>query len=219
MKRFIHLIFFPLLLCCCQTDGSQSVNASKKVSKYTRLLSKFKEITIDTLRIYSPPESKGKEFNGVVLDSADAILFPTEIAEQHFGDPPGLFAIYRFTIDSNRLGLIARTPSVYSASSIKIFFFDIAKDSITSYVELAESLGDAGAYWEKESWLFNDKNKHLITFMWIFESFDNSVENEKDTTIEKWNHYYLLDISKIGVDTVSKDEKKLVKRFGHLMRQ
>ncbi|MCD6011260.1 MAG: hypothetical protein K0Q79_1122 [Flavipsychrobacter sp.] len=216
MRKLFYLVLFLLFFSCDQEEKSQS-NLLRKGSKYSRLLSKFKEITIDTLKIYSPPESKGVEFNGTELDSADAVLFPTEIAEQHFGDPPGLFAIYRFIIDGNKLGLIARTPSVYSASSIKLFFFDIAIDSFTSYIELAESLGDAGAYWEKESWLFKD-NSNLRAFVRIFESYDNSVENEGDTTIDVSNYYYLIDISQGKLDTISRDNKELLQMFGQLVK-
>jgi hypothetical protein len=90
--------------------------------------------------VYSPEELTG-QYKGIELDSSDAVLFPADISQQHFNDPPGLFAVYKFPINGNTLDLIARTPSEYVPSSIKLFFLDKVRDSITSYIELAENWG------------------------------------------------------------------------------
>lgn len=84
---------------------------------------------------------------------------------------------------------------------------------------MAETFGDAGDMAEKTSWLFKDEYKKYKCFMWVEESHDNSVDDEKDTTVQRWNYYYLLDFSKAKVDTVNKDEKELLKKFGSLIRQ
>lgn len=210
--------FLVLLFSCNPRQEKQLKVEIKKESKYNRLLSKYKEISIDTLKVYSPEEIKDK-FNGSELDSADATLFPTEIARQHFNDPPGLFAIYKFAIDNNRTGLITRTPSEYAPTSIKLFFFDKKKDAITSYIQLAENWGDAGDYMSEDSWLFKENNKHLQVFIRIMDGHDNSVDNEKDTTKDESYRYYLLDLSKSNVDTINKDEKELIKKFGSLIKQ
>lgn len=47
---------------------------TQKESKYKKLLSKYQEIELDTLCVYSPEELTG-EFKGVPLDSVDAIYF------------------------------------------------------------------------------------------------------------------------------------------------
>lgn len=224
MKKTLIYFFIVTLLSCDQNQNPNTTLDTKRGSKYEKLLSKFKDIEIDTLRIYSPEYSSDSseklngEYIGIELDSTDAILFPNDIAQQHFNDPPGLYAIYKFKVDSNTLGLITRTPSEYVPSSIKLFYFDKIKDSITSYLELAETWGDAGDYMSKDSWLFKDKLQNLQAFTWVMEGHDNSVDNEKDTTTQEWNYYYLLDISKPKVDTISKDENELIKKFSNIIK-
>lgn len=217
IKSAFYFVLLTAVLSCgeMETDKKENITA-KSESKYTKLLSKFKSKSFDTLRVYSPEELDG-EYRGVELDSADAVLFPKDIADQHFNDP-GLFAVYQFPIDDNRLGLIARTPSMYVPSSLKLFFFDKAKDSITSYVELAETWGDAGDYMQKDSWLFKDNGKQIKSFVWLMEGHDNSVENENDTTTEEWNNYYLLDLSKGNADTISKNSEDLKRIFSSLIK-
>ena len=219
MRKILYFILPLLAFSCDQTQTTQKkeTNPVKKESKYKRLLAKYKNKSFDTLQVYSPEELTG-EYKGVELDSADAILFPEDIAQQHFSDAPGLFAVYKFAIDSNRLGLITRTPSEYVPSSIKLFFFDKAKDTITSYVELAESWGDAGDVWIKDAWIFKNQQKHFESFIMVQEMHYNSVDDENDTTVQRWNYYHLLNLTKDG-DTISKDEKELSGRFRHLIEK
>jgi len=132
MKKTLIYIFIVTLFSCDQAQKTDTSVETKRESKYGKLLSKFKDISIDTLRIYSPEYSSEKligEFVGVELDSTDAILFPNDIELQHFNDPPGLYAVYKFPVDSNTLGLITRTPSEYVPSSIKLFYFDKIKSA------------------------------------------------------------------------------------------
>ena len=216
IMRLIYITVVVLLIGCVQSQKRQSDVETKKESKYKELLSKFKDRSFDTLKVYSPEELTG-EYKGVELDSADAVLFPEDIAQQHFNDPPGLFAIYKFSIDSNKIGLIARTPSEYVPSSIKLFLFDRAKDTITSYIELAESWGDAGDYMTKNAWIYKENGKSLRTLIWLMEGHDNSVEDERDTTHEERNYYYLVDLSNGEIDTISKDDQGLEKKFSNLL--
>ena len=117
--KYSSIAFIILLLACNQTTNSSET----RTSKYSRLLSKFQEISFDTLEVYSMGDGaeKNYKYNGVQLDSLDAILFPADIAKRHFSDPPGLFACYKFKIDSFKTGLITRTPSEYYPTSIKLF--------------------------------------------------------------------------------------------------
>lgn len=205
-------------MSCHQPKERQPETKARRESKYDRLLTKFKDIRFDTLEVYSPEELTG-EYKGVALDSSDAVLFPADIAQQHFNEPPGLFAVYQFPISDKVLGLIARTPSEYVPSSIKLFFLDKEKDSITSYKELAENWGDAGDVSIKTAWLLKDRQQKLKTFIWVQESHYNSVDDEQDTTIQQWNYYYLLRLSGKGADTVSQDEKQLEREFSRLLKR
>ena len=192
--KYSSIAFIILLLACNQTTNSSET----RTSKYSRLLSKFQEISFDTLEVYSMGDGaeKNYKYNGVQLDILDAILFPADIAKRHFSDPPGLFACYKFKIDSFKTGLITRTPSEYYPTSIKLFIYESSKDTLEEFSELAESIGDAGALRDVNSWLFRDSIKDVHAFTWIRDSEDNSVENEKDTTISITNFFTLSNITK-----------------------
>lgn len=220
MRKLLYLTILISLLSCDLKPTRQQQSDMPKESKFKSLLAKYKDISFDTLQVFSSEELENRQykFKGKQLDSADVSLFPKELSEQYVNDN-GFFACYKFTIDSNRMGLITRTPSTYESSSVKLLIFDKQQDAVTDFIELAETFGDAGDMAEKTSWLFKDNEKEYKTFTWVEERHDNSVDDEKDTTVQTWNYYYLLDISKSNVDTVSKDEKELLKRFGSLIRQ
>lgn len=220
MRKLLYITTLILLFGCDQKTTKQQQPDLPKESKFKSLLTKYKDISFDTLQVFSSEELESSQykFKGNQLDSADVSLFPKELAEQYVNDN-GYFACYKFIIDSNRTGLITRTPSTYEPSSVKLLIFNKQPDAITDFIELAETFGDAGDMAEKTSWLFKDDKKEYKSFIWVEESHDNSVDDEKDTTVQTWNYYYLLDISKSTVDTLSKDEKELLNRFGSLIRQ
>jgi hypothetical protein len=218
MKKLFYLITIIALYSCNKTTETlSSPKIEVKIeSRYSQLLKKFKNISLDTLKVFSDEDYK--TFKGRKLDSLDVILFPKEIAEAHFIDPPGIFACYKFTIDSNRIGLIARTPSEYVPSSIKLFVYSKEKDEITNYIELAESWGDAGDVLEKTSWLFRNKDNSVSSLVWVHEMHYNSAEVENDTTSESWDYHYLINISKTKIDTINKDSKMLTKAFRNILK-
>jgi hypothetical protein len=220
MRKSLYLIVFILVFGCNQTSTKQQRPDMLKESKFKNLLTKYKTISFDTLKVFSVEdvENDTYKFKGTHLDSNDVKLFPAPLSEQYVIDN-GYFACYKFSIDSNRTGLLTRTPSTYEPTSIKLLIFDKQEDVITDFVELAETVGDAGDIVEKIAWLFTDDNKKYKSFVWVKESHDNTVDDEKDTTVRMWNSYCLLDISKTQVDTVSKNEKDLLRKFGAVIRQ
>jgi len=149
------------------------------------------------------------KYNGVQLDSVDAILFPVDIAKRHFSDPPGLFACFKFKIDSLKTGLIARTPSEYYPTSIKLFIYESSKDTLEEFSELSEFIGDAGALRDVNSWLFRDSIKDIHAFTWIHDSEDNSVENEKDTTVSITHFFTLSNVTKNKIKKLDSSIAKL----------
>jgi hypothetical protein len=216
MKQLLSLICLCAVFSCGQQQEPIESKPGTKNSKYDKLFAYFYNIGIDTLDVSSPADQNSL-FNGKEIDSAGALLFPKDLRTRQF-DMPGLFGIYKFVIDSNRLGLIARTPSEYEPSSIKLFFFDIKKDSITNYIELGERWGDAGDYMELNSWLFRDSTKQLKTLIWEHQGHDNSVDNPKDTTIETADYYTLLDISKPRIDTIFERKEKLPEQYKQVIK-
>jgi hypothetical protein len=216
MKKLLYLTCLCAVFSCGEPEPINSKPGTKD-SKHKKTLAYFYNIGIDTLEVGSPHDS-ASFFYGKEIDSTGAMMFPEDIRKRHFFDPPGLFGIYKFAIDSNRLGLIARTPSEYVASSIKLFFFDIKRDTITNYIELGETWGDAGDFVELNSWLFRDSSKRLQALIWEHQGHDNSVDNEKDTTVSTADYYTLLDISKPRIDTIFDRKEKLPKQYEQLLK-
>jgi hypothetical protein len=129
-----------------------------------------------------------------------------------------LYGVFKFAIDSNRLGLIARTNSIHAPVSIKLFFFDIKKDTIANYIELADYQQDAGDFMKMRSWLFRDSSKRLQTLIQEHEWHDNSADNPKDTIVTTADYYTLLDISKPRIDTIFERKEKLPKQYEQLIQ-
>jgi hypothetical protein len=214
-----HLLY---LLCLCAVAGcgeQEPINAKPgtKDSRYKKTLNYFYNIGIDTLLV-EPPRETESVFFGKEIDSVGAMMFPEEIRKEYFDNTPELFGVFKFVIDSNRLGLIARTPAPYLPLSIKLFFFDIKKDTITNYIELANGLVDAGDFMEVNSWLFRDSSKHLHALIWEHQRHDNSDDNPKDTTIKTADYYTLLDISAPRIDTLFDRKETLPKQYEQLIK-
>jgi hypothetical protein len=218
MKKLLYLLIILMFFSCeKKTKHTQKIVAKKnKDSKYENLLSKFKDISIDTLEVYS--SENYDNYKGIKMDSVDAILFPKEIAEEYFLEHD-LYACYKFDINSTKIGLLARTPSMYVPSSIKLFFYNKTEDNIKEYIELAESWGDAGDSMEKTSWIIQNKKNEINVLMRIRESHDHSIENENDTIVENWYYHNLINISKQKIDTISKDSKLITKKFKSLLNK
>lgn len=217
MKQLFFLLCLLALFSCGQQKPIKS-NVAQSNSKFEPLFAQFKDVDIDTLQVYSTQDSTDV-MSGLPIDSIGALFFPEDMAQIHFHEPPSLFAIYKFPIDKDRLALLARTPSDYVPSSIKLFIFDKAKDSLTSYIEVGETIGDAGDYMIKNTWIFRDtSSKHLQALVNITQGHDNSVDNPKDTTIKEDEYYSLLDLQKPRIDTIFADKQQLPDKYKAVVR-
>jgi len=214
-QRLIFTLSILTLLSCNSKQSKDEI----KTSKLTHLIGQFKEVKIDTFKVFSnfDPDSVGFKFLGTEIDSTDIKYFPDNIKEQYaVGNKT--YACLKFDIDSTTIGLISRTPSEYVSSSIKLFIVDKQADKISEYVELAEMIGDAGDVLEKQSWLFFDKDKKLNSLIWEIQSHDNSVENEKDSTQTIDNKYFQLVRSRQKFDTLKITNENLKIRFAKLLK-
>ncbi|MBB1284562.1 hypothetical protein HRH25_09275 [Flavisolibacter sp. BT320] len=224
MKTSVPCLLLLLLAACNgepTTTGENNTVQNEEApaeSQNAGLLAPFREKRFDTLWVYSPPDLKGT-YEGVPLDSAAAVLFPPEIAEKHFSDPPGLFAVYRLPLAPGFTGLLARTPDWYVPNSLKLFYWNQKADSITSYVELAQAWGDASDFHRKDAWIFRAADSSLQALVWFYEEHDNSIEMPSDKTKTVRQSYALLALSGPRADTLSKDSAALASRFGHLTRK
>ncbi|MBL0881913.1 MAG: hypothetical protein IBJ16_00960 [Chitinophagaceae bacterium] len=217
MRNTFFIFSFVLLFSCSEHNNQDPIN---KESKFSSLLTKYKDISFDTLKIFSSDntEIETYQYKGVQLDSLDVLLFPESIANRY--NPSEVFAAcFKFPLDSSRIALITRVPSTYQSSSLQLLIFDRNSDRVTDIIELAEMVGDAGDVYSKHSWLYKTIKEGTQIFGWIQESHDNSVENENDTTIQITNTYYLLSILKDKVDTINQNKELLAKQFESLLRQ
>jgi hypothetical protein len=219
MKKLFFLAGMVALFSCDQPKPIQSKGGIVYNGRFKGLFAQFFNIGLDTLEVHSP-DTVPSVYNGRSIDSLNAQLFPSEMAQHHTAENPELFAIYKFMIDSARMGLLARTPSEYEPSSIKLFLWDKRKDSLTSYIELGETWGDAGDYMYKKSWLFRDtSSRHIQALIEEFQGHDNSVDNPKDTTREERYLYTLVDFTKNGLDTIFIDQEKLPGKYSQLIKK
>jgi hypothetical protein len=219
MKKLFFLAGMVALFSCDQPKPIQSKGGIVYNGRFKGLFAQFFNIGLDTLEVHSP-DTLPSVYNGRSIDSLNAQLFPSEMAQHHTAENPELFAIYKFMIDSARMGLLARTPSEYEPSSIKLFLWDKRKDSLTSYIELGETWGDAGDYMYKKSWLFRDtSSRHIQALIQEFQGHDNSVDNPKDTTREERYLYTLVDFTKNGLDTIFIDQEKLPGKYSQLIKK
>ena len=227
MKKLIA-IFVVLSLVSCGKEVPKTEIKKEKVpetkvwvSKNQKFLDKFKTIDFDTLKVFSSDDvydDKIFEFRGKQLDVNDVKLFPKEVRLIDI-DKVDAYSVYKFDIDKNYIGLIIRTPSEYWSSSIKLFIYDKNKEMVTNYEELGESIGDAGYHMDISSWIIKNGNSFKI-FEWIYEYYDNSVEEEEPKTPNyKENHYFLLQLNNGKFDTISKNNKQLEKQFSKLLRK
>lgn len=225
MKKLIILFGFLALISCNEEKKTSLklpiVLKEEKVwiSKNQKFLDKFKTIDIDTLKVFSGEEvfDSNFEFFGKKIERSDSKIFPSDfnIFEDNKVET---YAIYKFEIDKNNLGLIARTPSEYWPTSLKLFVYDKNKDKITNYTEIGESWGDAGDRLIKKSWFFKNKND-ISCFLWVYYAHDNSVDEDLENPSFIENHYFLLNFKNGEIDTISKNNKQLEKQFSNIIKK
>lgn len=218
MKFYTIILIFIFISCAREknTEIKKDEKSEPKVIRNEQLLNKFKTIIIDTFYVYSTYENN--KFEGVRIEKSEAEIFPEEII--HTYSEIDIFACYKFIIDSTRIGLIARTPSEYSSTSIKLFIYDKKSNSIINYIELAGSWGDAGDSMEKRSWLFWGNNK-LKLLSEKTERTDHRAyaEDENDTIVETWNDLYLIDFKNSIFDTLNTSEKRIRSKYYKLLNK
>lgn len=173
---------------------------NKHESRYKNLLSKYETITpTDTLKFVSDTK-----LGNIEIDSMNASLFPKP-SDYVFSNPTGFFAIYKFSIDDNRIALITRTPSYYDvSSSIDVFIYDKNKDTIMTQLQLANQWGDAGDYWIRSCMLYKENNKDLRAIIKDIRGHDKVADWKDDKTIPPSTELLLLDLTNEKIDTLNK---------------
>jgi hypothetical protein len=206
MRQCIFLLFAVVVLGSCADQ-----KAVVKESKFAGLISQYKEISIDTFRVYSTSDilSDTFKFKGSLIDTSFIKQFPKRLLF-NFPQDKDYYACFRFSIDSNRIGLITRRPADFTSSSIELLVLDSRKDSIVDCFELADTWYDAEDDMIKVSWIFKDADHSIKTFIWKNSS---SIADEPGAKKIIIAHYYLVDLSKNKLDTIQTDNGSMLNNF------
>lgn len=223
--RIIYPSLLVLLISSCDNGSASNVTIDtstktevislKTAATYARLLEKFPPVSFDTLGIEGPGISDANSpFNGHLLDNHLTELLPKEISRHNYS-----YAISQFPLDADNTGLIARVPGEYESSAVVLLIYNHSSNTLKFGAELADTWGDAGDVEEKWSWLIRTTGQPLQKLLVRYTAHDNSVDNEKDTTMESSTDYFLLYITAKGEDTVQKDNPTLLGMYGHLLNR
>lgn len=224
-----------LLLLSCSGNRTPSVNvellpdsvlhrtaaSTKETKTYAQLLQKFKALSFDTLEVFPPLNLQDTSFRywGVPLDEPEVDLLPDEAGDFDAGLQPSHFAVYQFPMDSATTGLIVRTPSHQVSTSIMLLAYNKKDDAITASTQLCDKKVNGGFSYLKKAWLIKTPQQKLQSLVWTTSTTDHSVANKADSTIEKHNSYYLLNILSYYMrDTTARDSATLVKNYKRLLK-
>ncbi|TAE87319.1 MAG: hypothetical protein EAY81_04250 [Bacteroidetes bacterium] len=208
MTKTILIIFLSFTIVACLQ------NNAIETSKFNRLKAFYKDTTFADIFIF--PDTGYTDsiyvFKGNQIDSATFNIL-TECVTQGLPWTEGFYGIYSFLINKQFAGLLTRTPGEYASTAISLWIYDIKNDSIVNNIQLADIFGDAGASETLTSYLFFDKQKILKALTYRHYSYDHSVEEESDTTVEEYWNYYLTKFDYTSVDTLSTDSLILHGQF------
>lgn len=213
--RKVSLLLIPVLLTACNHKDRDDIAET--------FISKFKSVKPDTLRVYSDEEYT--DYQGTAVDSIETIFFPKKIVDAHFAAPPGIFACYKFEIDKTHLGLIARTPSLYDASSLKFFIYNKKSNSLSIGFELAENLGGIVNGVQKNAWIYKNPQGKPEALVWTRFTKDKSAGSTNDYQSESVDKFCIVNLSNERFDTLNTNARELTKQFSkqleaaHLWRE
>jgi len=183
MKSIWITIFFVLTLVSLGNTKKEHnefrinvLTNSKTVSidKFDEFLSLFKEIKPKGLHMYPPKwDSLGiliqTPFEGTRVDANNFAFLDEKVFFNLKACREGqsnIFAIGKFEISDKYIGLITRQESQYDESLIQLMLWEKQANKIIRTFELADSFGDEGWHFDKESWIkefsFN-KNLEIVT--------------------------------------------------------
>lgn len=208
LKSYFFIAFVPLLIFACRRQNVFETSVLQRLSHY------YKDTSFTELYIF--PDTAYNEVNyllrGNQIDSATMNYLSKRLTK---GLPwtEGFYGVYSFKIDEQFIGLLTRVPSEYSSTSVDLWMFDLKKDSIFNNFQLADIFGDAGASTIKTSYLFYDNQGYLKSLSYEHDTYDHSVEDVSDTTVESYRSYYLIKFEKYRIDTLSLDSLVLNVQF------
>lgn len=217
---------FLIIIFCCKLPNKKVAKVAKDRSKaknYTLLLSKFKEISFDTIGFFpieSDIEFNYAKFDGPQLTKEDVDIMPQIIP--HFTDSSGLYACYKFLIDSSRIGLITRTTVKNYQLAINLLIYNKNTDTIIITTGLAQKLVDDGVEGlviDTNSWLYKDEVNNIRAFTWVQESLHRNTNREKRKISVRANLFFMYNISTNNHDSLGTKLQKLPLKLAKLVKE
>ena len=169
-----------------KSDSSEIKQSDKSIE----FLNIFKNIEPQGLHIYPPILDENGEIiktphEGVIIDvhkfqytDNNDIFVNIDACKK--GDC-NIYAIGKFDINDNYIGLLFRQWSQYSESLIQLMLWDKKGKKIISGLDLADSFGDEGWYFVLESWIKNYQSNGQLEIISRKKDF---IPKEEFTSIE-----------------------------------
>lgn len=219
---FVFLIVIVLLTSCGDKRNQNAKSLTLKpdsvmqVDNATDFLNLFNDIDPEGLHIYPISWDKNGQiiktpFEGVAIDvqkysyTDDKKLFINiEACKKGLGN---IYAIGKFDINDNYYGLVMRQYSQYEESLIQLMLWDKKHNIIINGLDLADSFGDAGWYFDFESWIKD----------YQFNGILEIVSRRKDY-IPKENFTSKVEMDSITTDTLKisrLSNSKFITRIGN----
>jgi hypothetical protein len=103
-----------------------------------------------------------------------------------------IYAVGKFEFNASTLALLIRQHSQYSESIIQLVFWDRKTRTITEGMDLADSFGDEGWYFDMESWINRDRDSDLEIVTRIKDSNYDSELDKRTVTDSLVRHVWHL---------------------------
>lgn len=207
--RFLSILFIVLIYSACSESPVKNESAEAvPVYNIDSFLAKFTEIEFDSLKVYTTDQVDADTsfYKGRALDSMDAPFIASLYGDMAFESSreylSQFYACYKFKMDEERMGLIVRCPSEYVSSFLEVF--ECKDGKVKHLINLSELWGDAGDVYERCSYLFR-AGKGIGVFQYNNSTYDHSVEDENDSTVEAFYNHYTIRISEGKYDTLWSD--------------
>ena len=212
---FFILVIFALTSCENRDTLNKEIKEILPPTNYSKIQYLFKDISPDSFYVFSDwsIDQIDFAFKGSIMDSSQILILPYGWID-HYAWNKDFGACYKFPLDSSTVGLIARVSGEYVSSALKLFIFDLQKDSITYTINLADVWGDAGESSVYSSCIIKDKTNSFLIVTYSGGSYDHRISDiENDTIVENWNYYALYKLKNNVLDTISKDSTEIVTRY------
>ena len=201
----IFIVTISLTLTACnnkKSQESQSLTAKtysvKPVDNATEFLDLFKTVNPNGLHIYPPTWDKNGNliktpFKGTPINvdkfsyvDNDEIFLNIQACKEGNSH---IYAIGKFEIDNKYWGLLIRQHSQYDESLVQLLLWDKKENKIIKGIDLADSFGDEGWFFDTESWIREYKTNSTLKIVTRRKDseFDEDFRNRTYTDSLKTN--------------------------------